>query len=234
MPMLTRLGAVLLLGIPFMSTSAQAKNWKDSLEAELRRSIKVTKVGTDAMRITDPGTVFVIQKEGLSGDLSSDFTSLLNHVTPEGNVRQAKGLAAALGSKESNRDFAVGDRVYVRQLDVRNNEVDVLVVSQETFPITRNGSTKQTRYKSAIRFDFPKDSLARAGAAAVLARIEAVLQPVNAPSAEPKTVELGQTVAQVEAVLGKPDKVIKLGAKTIYVYKDLKVTFTDGKVTDVQ
>jgi hypothetical protein len=33
---------------------------------------------------------------------------------------------------------------------------------------------------------------------------------------------------------GKPDKVIDLGAKKIYVYKDLKITFMDGKVSDVQ
>jgi len=32
----------------------------------------------------------------------------------------------------------------------------------------------------------------------------------------------------------EPDKVIDLGAKKIYVYKDLKITFTDGRVSDVQ
>ena len=30
------------------------------------------------------------------------------------------------------------------------------------------------------------------------------------------------------------DKIIDLGAKKTYVYKDLKITFTDGKVSDVQ
>jgi hypothetical protein len=33
---------------------------------------------------------------------------------------------------------------------------------------------------------------------------------------------------------GKPDKVIDLGAKKIYMYKDLKITFTNGVVSDVQ
>ena len=49
-----------------------------------------------------------------------------------------------------------------------------------------------------------------------------------------KTIELGQSVEQVEAVFGKPINVIKLGDRLIYTYKDLKVTFTNGKVTDVQ
>ncbi len=39
---------------------------------------------------------------------------------------------------------------------------------------------------------------------------------------------------QVEGALGKPDKNVTLGAKQIYIYKDMKVTFKDGKVADVQ
>jgi hypothetical protein len=52
--------------------------------------------------------------------------------------------------------------------------------------------------------------------------------------AEPQTIEKGQTPDQVEAALGKPDKIVNLGAKQLYIYKDLKVTFVNGKVSDVQ
>jgi hypothetical protein len=52
--------------------------------------------------------------------------------------------------------------------------------------------------------------------------------------AEPQTIEKGQTTDQVQAALGKPEKIVNLGAKQIYVYKDLKVTFAMGKVVDVQ
>jgi hypothetical protein len=38
----------------------------------------------------------------------------------------------------------------------------------------------------------------------------------------------------VVAAFGQPEKMVKLGAKEIYYYKDLKVTFVNGKVTDVQ
>jgi hypothetical protein len=54
------------------------------------------------------------------------------------------------------------------------------------------------------------------------------------PAAEPQTIEKGQTPDQVEAAMGKPDKIVNLGSKQIYVYKDLKVTFLNGKVSDVQ
>jgi hypothetical protein len=49
-----------------------------------------------------------------------------------------------------------------------------------------------------------------------------------------KTIPLGQTSEQVEAVLGKPDKIVNLGPKVTYLYKDMKVVFQNGKVADVQ
>jgi hypothetical protein len=52
--------------------------------------------------------------------------------------------------------------------------------------------------------------------------------------AEPQTIEKGQTADQVQSSLGKPDKIVNLGSKQIWVYKDLKVTFVNGKVSDVQ
>jgi hypothetical protein len=58
--------------------------------------------------------------------------------------------------------------------------------------------------------------------------------PPDAPAAPPQTLGLGMTVDQVVAILGQPQRVANVGNKQIYSYKDLKVTFVDGKVTDVQ
>jgi len=51
---------------------------------------------------------------------------------------------------------------------------------------------------------------------------------------EPQTIQLGQSPEEVKAVLGQPEKIIELGSKLIYIYANLKVTFVNGKVTDVQ
>jgi hypothetical protein len=58
--------------------------------------------------------------------------------------------------------------------------------------------------------------------------------PVDEPAAPPKTVDLGMTKDQVIANFGQPEKTAKVGTKEIYFYKDLKVTFVNGKVSDVQ
>ena len=54
------------------------------------------------------------------------------------------------------------------------------------------------------------------------------------PSAQPATITLGQSIDQVVANLGQPTQVVDLGAKKIYVYPNLKVTFNNGQVADVE
>jgi len=54
------------------------------------------------------------------------------------------------------------------------------------------------------------------------------------PPAEAPTVSIGQSIDDVTAALGNPKNIVDLGAKKIYVYKDMKVVFNNGKVTDVQ
>jgi hypothetical protein len=51
---------------------------------------------------------------------------------------------------------------------------------------------------------------------------------------QPQNIQLGMTIDQVQQALGAPLKTVNLGAKQIYVYKDLKITFLNGKVSDVQ
>jgi hypothetical protein len=58
--------------------------------------------------------------------------------------------------------------------------------------------------------------------------------PADAPPAAPKTIAIGQTQDEVSALFGQPARVAKLGPKEIYYYKDMKVTFTNGKVSNVE
>jgi hypothetical protein len=57
----------------------------------------------------------------------------------------------------------------------------------------------------------------------------------SAAAAAPAEVDLmGKSIDEVKAALGVPKSIVDLGPKKIYVYKDMKVTFNNGKVTDVQ
>jgi hypothetical protein len=54
------------------------------------------------------------------------------------------------------------------------------------------------------------------------------------PQADPVSIEKGMTPDQVEAAMGKPEKKVTIGNKVTYYYKDMKVIFLSGKVSDVQ
>ena len=58
--------------------------------------------------------------------------------------------------------------------------------------------------------------------------------PTDVPPPAPPTVALGQTMDQVTTAFGQPLRVAKVGAKVILYFKDMKVTFTNGKVSDVE
>jgi len=71
-------------------------------------------------------------------------------------------------------------------------------------------------------------------APAPMAAIPPPPPPSDAPPAQPKTIALKQTKEQVVAIFGQPTKVVRLGTKEIDYYPDMKVTFVNDKVTDVQ
>ena len=60
--------------------------------------------------------------------------------------------------------------------------------------------------------------------------------PPPPPAAEqkPRVIKLGMTTQEVKEAFGEPGSVIEAGGnKVIYMYKDKKVTFVNGKVSDV-
>jgi hypothetical protein len=66
------------------------------------------------------------------------------------------------------------------------------------------------------------------------APMQAIAPPPPPADAPPPTIEIGQTKDRVIAGFGQPLKVANLGVKSIFYYKDMKVTFTNGKVSNVE
>lgn len=81
----------------------------------------------------------------------------------------------------------------------------------------------------------PAQPAAAAASAAPPAPMAAIAPPPPPPDAAPPTISIGQTTDQVVAGFGAPVRQAKLaGTKVIYWYKDMKVTFTNGKVSNVE
>jgi len=76
---------------------------------------------------------------------------------------------------------------------------------------------------------------AAAGAPGGSGQPAAIPQPAAPQTAEPVQIGLGMSVDDVVASQGKPNTILTPSTtKKIYIYQNFKVTFTDGKVTDIQ
>jgi hypothetical protein len=60
------------------------------------------------------------------------------------------------------------------------------------------------------------------------------IPPPPPPPADPAAIKVGQTIDQVVSAMGQPKSIVDLGAKKIYVYDGIKVTFVSGKMTTAE
>jgi hypothetical protein len=172
------------------------------------------------------------------------------------------GLMGKFGKQQTTRLFQVGEKVYPSKIAVNlpKDQVILSVIACDSC----NNVSPTTFYKADVVFQFAKGSLATTNPSQVEDTIAGLLAIEDSggdqgggqqggndqqgnnqgggggqaqqqgPPPEPQQIEKGQTPDQVKAALGQPDKIVNLGPKQIYVYKDLKVTFLNGKVSDVQ
>src|SRR6202051_229790 len=167
------------------------------------------------------------------------------------------------GKEQTTKLFAKGDKVYPTKIDVSLDKDQVIMgivacdTCNKTDPPTYNktniifvfpkgslatasaGQVKDTiGTLLSISTDDAKqgDSGQQGGDQQQGGQQQAGQQPAapEQPQAEPASIDKGMTTDQVQAAMGKTDKIVNLGVKQIYVYKDLKVTFINGKVSDVQ
>jgi hypothetical protein len=148
------------------------------------------------------------------------------------------GAAGAAGAAPPTaadmREFVTGEKFFVTHISTGPDGVVFAFISD---PI------KDQRYKSSLKFPFPKGSTPAPDAvAAMVAEVikvdAAAAEPEQAAAPAPapatKTVALGQSRDEVIANFGVPTKVVQLGTKEIDFFQDMKVTFVKNKVSNVE
>jgi len=156
-------------------------------------------------------------------------------------------------TEKDTRPLQSGERVYVSNIMVFPQN-DMITYTIHECDVC-NGVTQPSSYWAVIVFALAKGYLASAAVTDVediIAQVLTIDTAASAPSqpapqpagpaveqpapaeAPPAAIKLGQTIDEVVAILGQPEKTVDLGAKKIYVYPDLKITFMNGKVSDVQ
>jgi hypothetical protein len=228
------LGLAFIGCTPLLCSPVHAKaEWKNELIQKLEAIYPLSKLNFTMTTVKETGGVIVLQLDGVAGTPSENLGDTI--LVPPSNRYLGPGKLKVSDSGSLSRIFKSGDRFYVYKISLVGNGFMFYIISVDSFPFnTVQGAALQSHYEAVVIFDFDKiDQNADVG------KLKAAFDNVfkvesEANAIHSKTVELGQTLEQVEATLGKPGKVISLGPKTIYVYSDIKVVFVDGKVSDVQ
>lgn len=230
-----------------------------SIAEQLQAQYRLVRMGSDAhgTEILSPGTVLAIQKPEILGVPAASLV-----VCPSKYERGSLHSANAWCQgwvKTTSSHFQVGEFVYPSKIKVeyKNERIAFGIVACDTC----NGTNPPTFIKGEVIFQFPKGYLKAGNVSNIEDAIgnvfsidesadsqnsqpseaaqpdqqqsQSATQP-NQTSAPPQTVQLGDTPQQVQAILGQPDKTVDLGEKQIWLYKDLKVTFENGKMTDAR
>jgi hypothetical protein len=232
-----------------------------TLQEQLNAQYKTVKIGPDGEVAGDPGTLLAIQKGGI---IAVPWTALaLCPAKFKDNVLHlSTGFCAGMMQNVSGY-FKKGAKVYPLKLDVNvaKEKISFQVVgckvcnhADQPFPFKAEvvfefakgylETASASQVEDTIGQVFPITTETENDQQAQGEGDASQQQPAqDQPSAqqtqqsqqtEPQTVQAGMTTDQVQSILGKPDKIFNVGTKQIYVYKDVKVTFLDGKVSDVQ
>ncbi|MGD0295351.1 MAG: hypothetical protein ABSB30_16005 [Terracidiphilus sp.] len=159
-----------------------------------------------------------------------------------------------------SRKFVAGEKFWVTGIVAQRDGILVSTFS-DPYP---DPSGNQVRYYGEIKFPFAKGSVPQvddfvktvsevitvqpaedqgnqgdqgsqpAAAPEAAAPTPDIAPPPPPADTPPPTIALGQTKDEVIAGFGQPMRIAKLGAKEIFYYKDMKVTFTNGKVSNVE
>jgi len=231
-----------------------------TLQEQLNAQYKLAKMGSDSggFSVVDPGTLLSVQKGGILG-VPWKAVALCPAKFQDNSLHPSAGFCAGM-MKSVSQYFKAGEKVYPIKLEVSPDKAKIsfTVVACDSC----NGVNPPTSMKGEVVFQFAKGYLEKASAGDVEDMIgqvfaisnddqqgqgdnsgqqgnqqasqQAPAQQQQEQQAEPQTIQMGMSTDQVQGVLGKPDKIFNLGTKQIYVYKDVKVTFLNGKVSDVQ
>lgn len=207
---------------------------------------ELSSVVTAQYRVTIPGflgnfktigNVLIPRREGLGVNRPSKMFK--PNLVQNQQLAMAGGGDLALGGVHSG-SLKPGERLYLYGVSSGDTylQLDLYTVATYVLP----GMRGPTPLQASVRFQYDY-GLAGVSTQQLLDQISEWFdtEEETRPAAKQRkavkatrTIQLGQTLEEVTAILGPPEKQVLLGAKKIFVYCDLKVVFMDGKVIDAE
>jgi hypothetical protein len=246
---------IVVIGVSCSSTFAAQPS--ASLLDQLSQRYTITKTDPDGT-ITQAGTVVsigqhLLRANPIYGDRYQPNSYKKGRVSQPTFMKPSRDNVRLADSLDY---ISFNEKVYITKIDVSDSDV---IFSLQTCAASITRKLSGAIYRAALSFQFPKGSVNAGNLQQIQGTIAEVFTVVGRPeslgggtqSPPPTPIEtarptqqpgqpgldivhVGQTVEEVRAALGPPDKIENVGGKLIYSYAGLKIAFVDGKVSSVQ
>jgi hypothetical protein len=249
------LASVLAMALVGMAPALHGQDQRAEIQKRITAEFKRTKMTADRSDIATAGSVLDLHKDGLvmasTQAVAPPTNTYKNGTISFGfGANMAWGVQLAPANQQTTaiaqRKFVTGEKFWVTDYTIKPEGIvfvfysdpynDVRYYGQLKFPFVKNVAPPADEVMKTIEevITAEADTQDAAAPAADNAAPAPEQAPAAQPAAFPKTIALGQTTDQVIGILGQPQKIVNLGAKQMYFYPDMKVIFTNGKVSDVQ
>lgn len=198
----------------------------DILRADLESCYKPTIVDRLGF-LKESGSVLIVRREGLRADRPGAFNR--PNVIRGGEVAETGGGTLPLGGGLDGR-LKVGERLRLYGVRADESGLELELATVSTFGVT--GSRSPISLQALVRFDYDA-GLASLTSRRVLDDVAAWLASENAVRSA-RTVRQGQSMEEVVSILGEPEKKVVLDAKTVFIYRDMKLIFREGRLADLE
>jgi hypothetical protein len=243
---------------------AQTLDNQGQLKAAIEGKYHFTQATADYTDVVTAGDVITLLKSGLvMYDVRKAISRSGNVAYHDGKLNAGTMTKLYLSGNHGPdsaipaREFVSGEKCWLVGLTVRDDGLFLGFLSDSIQDVRYMGWIK---FPIDKKQPFPAPNVMMASIAEVISGAQLqqqaqAPQPAPAPPAAPAqavappppiapppppadqpppTIAIGQTRDTVIANFGQPTRVVKLAAKEIDYYKDMKVTYVNGKVSDVQ
>ena len=188
------------------------------------KGIVWTRVGDVPAPSVAPGQVFPGTTDAQRAAFSGEY------------LRQADGQRTTIFSDGTYKAILPSGRAIAGQYSVDGNTLIITspsAVADQRSTVVGDKLISETGSSFSVRVGDAPAPVAAAGSPAPLQSIPPPPPPADTP---PPTVsvKMGESKDKITADFGQPTKTVKLGVKEIYYYKDMKVTFMNGKVSNIE
>jgi hypothetical protein len=195
---------------------------KDNLlmRTAINNLIQMNGHGVASIPVSNTYANGVIKQSGLSGFLAKMAMS-----------------GPGANTQTDNHRFNSGEKLWVIKIEAATDGVVFTLLSDPingqryhgllTFPIARNSAPPPEQILATVAEALKVDAESQPQDAADTSAT------ADAAPDQPKTLAIGQTKSQVLTLFGQPTRVAQMGGKEIDFYPDMKVTFVNSKVVDI-